>query len=114
MHTFTIDLASLLTDGVLQKRITPTCISTASIQSVYLATESLECAITLATGELILYRLSSIDRVNLAYREVQDRELIIVEHVMSQSNRKYTPYFVLAPGLGAITSSALSDIGELI
>lgn len=81
---------------------------------MHLATESLECAIVLVTGELFLYRLTSTGRADPLHIETEDKELLIVEHVLSQSNQKYHPYFMLAPGLGAVTSCALSDIGRLI
>lgn len=114
LHAFTIEVASLLTDGSVTMHMSPSFVSKASIASVHLAQESLECAVVFKTGELVLYRLSSGEHSDAVYREADDKELIIVEHVPKSANRKYHPYFMLAPGLGIISAYALSDIGKQI
>ena len=91
----------------------PSFISKALISSIYLAGESLECAVVFKSGELVLYRLSPVTPVDTIYREAEDKELIIVEHIPVPNNRRYRPYFMLTPGLGAVTVCALSDIGKL-
>jgi hypothetical protein len=113
LHAFTIELTSLLIDGSVAMHTSPSFMSNASVGSVHLAGESLECAVVFKSGELALYRLSSDAKADAIYQEAEDKELIIVEHVPVPSNRRYHPYFMLAPGLGAVTTCALSDIGKL-
>lgn len=113
MLAFTIDLGSLLTDGSVVMRKPPSYSAKASIGSVHLAMESLECAVILKSGDLILYRLgAAAQTLDSIFREAEDKELIVLEHVPRLSGRKYHPYFMLTPGLGAITACDLSDIGE--
>jgi hypothetical protein len=90
----------------------PSFISKTEISSVHLAGESLECAVVFKTGELALYRLGSVAPADMIYREAEDKELIIVEHIPVPNNQRYHPYFILAPGLGQVITCALSDIGE--
>lgn len=96
------------------RKFPPQFVSNATVSSVHLATESLECAVVFKTGELVVYRLDSNLQGGAAIRETEDKELIIVEHVPRQRNRKYHPYFFLAPSLGPVSAYALSDIGEFI
>ena len=91
----------------------PSFISKALISSVYLAGESLECAVVFKSGELVLYRLSSATPADTTYREAENTELIIVDHIPVPNNRRYRPYFMLTPRLGAVTACALSDVGKL-
>jgi syntaxin-binding protein 5 len=113
MHTFTIELTSLLTDSSVMAHTSSSFIAQASIGSVHFAEESLECAVVFKSGELALYRLSRVAKEDVIYQEAEDKEVIIVEHVPVPNNRKYRPFFLLVPGLGAVTACALSDIGEL-
>ena len=112
LHAFTIDLTPLLADSSVVAHTSPSFISKASISSFYLAGESLECAVVFESGELALYRLSPV-KTDVVYREAEDEELIIVEHIPVPNSQRYHPYFMLVPGLGATTACALSDIGEL-
>ena len=90
----------------------PSFTSKADISSVHLAEESLECAVVFKTGEVALYRLGSVAPSEMVSREAEDKELIIVEHIPVPKNQRYHPYFILAPGLGAVITCALSDIGK--
>lgn len=90
----------------------PQFVSNAAVASVHLATESLECAVVFKTGEVVMYRLDSSPQSDATFREAEDQELVIVEHVPRHKNRKYHPYFFLAPSLGPVSTCALSDIGE--
>jgi syntaxin-binding protein 5 len=112
LHAFTIGLNSLLTDAAVTMHTSPSFISKPEISSVHLAGESLECAVVFKTGELALYRLGSVAPADMIYREAEDQELIIVEHIPVPNNQRYHPYFILTPGLGRVTTCALSDIGE--
>jgi len=93
-------------------RTSPLLISKTEISSVHLGGETLECAVVFKTGELALYRLGSDAPADMIYREAEDKELIIVEHIPVPNNLRYRPYFILAPGLGQVIACALSDIGE--
>jgi hypothetical protein len=112
LHAFTIDLTLLLTDVTVTMHTSPSFVSKAAVSSVHLAEESFECAVVFKSGELALYQLNSVARADLIYREAEDKELIIIEHIFVPNNQRYHPYFVLAPALGVVTTCALSDIGK--
>jgi len=110
----TIDLKALLTDPVVSSRTPPNLLQDARINSVYVASESLECAVILQTGETVVYRLGSSPAEEVLYREASDKELVILEHIPRRRDRKFYPFLMLIPDKGALTAFALSDIGRTL
>ncbi|KAG6829267.1 hypothetical protein H0H87_012084 [Tephrocybe sp. NHM501043] len=106
----TIDLRPVLLDPIVANRTSPTLIKYTQVDAVYFAIEALETTVLLNTGEIILYRLSG-PRHPSAHRDAPDAELIILDHI--SSDRGFSPYLMLVPGLGPAEACAVSDIGFL-
>jgi syntaxin-binding protein 5 len=106
-----IDLFPILSDAAVVKATSPDFVNRARISSVCLAVESLECAVILQSGELVVYRLGPQQLA--AYRESPDKELIMLQHLPGLPDRRYHPYFALIPGRGQVTACRFSDIGAL-
>jgi hypothetical protein len=81
------------------------------IAAVHIARESLECAVLLRTGETFIYRCDSGPGVHSPAREASDKELLILEHTITSTPRRFRPFLLLAPNNGPISAFALSDIG---
>lgn len=112
MSALTIDLAPVLTDHSAIKHMAPTLASKVSISLVRIGAASLDCAIVLSTGELIMYQFT--DRTHQGkHRSPESDELLILEHIPRLQSARYHPYFMLAAGLGTITACEMCDHGEL-
>ncbi|KAJ7651666.1 WD40 containing snare-dependent exocytosis protein [Mycena polygramma] len=108
----TIDLRTLLTDAAVMKRTSPSFLDTAAVQATYLARQSLECVVQFESGEIVVYRLKT-DPVNPPkLNEVEDDELVPLEHVLTSESSRFSPYFLLTTGR-AVSACAISDIGFL-
>ena len=111
LRDLTIDVASTLLDPLVLNRTSPTILSKACIDSVHLTPESLECAVVLQSGEVVIYRLASDPRDNVPYKVASDKELIILEHIPLCSGHRFYPFLMLVPGKGRMTAFAFSSIG---
>jgi syntaxin-binding protein 5 len=85
----------------------------ARIDSVHLARQSLECAVVLQTGEVVVYRLSSGPREDVPRQGISDKELIFLEHIPPCRGRRYYPFLMVVPEKGRVTAFAISDIGTI-
>ncbi|KAG6813211.1 hypothetical protein H0H92_013098 [Tricholoma furcatifolium] len=103
----TIDLRPVLLDAVVVSRTSPMLTEHARIDSVYFATEALEVTVVLTSGEVILYRLSG-PRRSTTHREAADQELVVLDHI--SSDKGFSPYLMLSPGLGPAEACAVSDM----
>ncbi|KAF5388500.1 hypothetical protein D9757_004730 [Collybiopsis confluens] len=83
----------------------------ANIQMVKLASESLECAVVLSTGMVLVYRLVDGSGDIPSEQECPDRELISLTHLSPSNGSRFTPYFALFPDKGPVSACALADIG---
>ncbi len=108
----TIDLSLLLLDPLVSMQISTTTAIPLSIQSVLFSSESLESAIVLSTGNVLVFRLQDGQHDVPLYRECEDRELTCLEHLGVSAGYKYAPYFILSPSKGSVTACAISDIGK--
>ncbi|KAJ7631237.1 WD40 containing snare-dependent exocytosis protein [Roridomyces roridus] len=111
LPSLTIDLKALLTDAAAVKRTSPSFHQQAEVQSVYLATQALECAVQLASGEVIVFRLKSDERP-MSHTETVDEELVHLGHIFTPENSRFAPYFLLTTGK-PVSACAISDIGFL-
>lgn len=87
--------------------------ATRSIVTTHFSPPTLECAIALNTGDLLVYRRkpTSVRQVD----ETHDTELRLLKHVIVEPWRKLAPYFALRRSEGgSIVSVALSEIGKLV
>lgn len=109
----TIDVMSLLGDPAVSKRFTPEYLATAQVDRVQLASESLECVVTLASGEVIVYKLkSSFGDDSSHFWETSDTELVCLQHLPSLAGPRYYPALMLDTGRGRVSAVAMSDIGK--
>lgn len=83
-----------------------------TIDTIYLADESLEVAVVLNTGEVVLYRLKPESEEPPLYRQVPDQELAILEHIPRFSGQRFSSYYLLAPHRGRLSACAISDVGK--
>lgn len=111
LPSLTIDLRSLLTDAAVVKKTSPSFHEHAVVQTAYLTRQSLECAIQLTSGEVIVYRLKSRPPSPPKFTDTADDELVPLEHVLTPDGSRFSPYFLLSTGKPA-AACAISDIGE--
>lgn len=109
----TIDLKLLFMDPFVSRRTSPTILDCARIDSVSLAQESQDVVVTLQTGQVVVYRLSS-HQMAKSSRGVSNELLLLLEHVPVQPGDRFSPYFMLTPGAGRVEACAISDLGELV
>ncbi|KAF9502306.1 hypothetical protein BDN71DRAFT_1437870 [Pleurotus eryngii] len=83
------------------------------IDSIYLTSESLECLVTLHSGELFVYKPKpdEFEFEKPLLREAKDEEIVILSHISTGTSAKYAPNFMLSPGRGLLTAYAICDIG---
>jgi syntaxin-binding protein 5 len=81
----------------------------ARIDDIQLATESLEVALVLSGGEVLLYRM--MDRQGTVERELLDKQLVSLEHVLVAEGLRFKPYFMIKAE-APVTAFSISDIGE--
>ena len=105
---FTIYLKPVLMDVVVNQKTSSRLQENAAIDSVHFSKEAIETIIVLKTGEVAVFRLSSLHRP-IQQRELSDKELIDLEHITTAG--EFSPYFMFAPGLGPVEACAASDIG---
>ncbi|KAH9081593.1 lethal giant larvae like, C-terminal-domain-containing protein [Lactarius deliciosus] len=80
----------------------------ARIDDVQLATESLEVALVLSGGEVLLYRMT--DRQGAVAKELLDKKLVSLEHVPVAEGLRFKPYFLINAE-GPVTAFSISDVG---
>ncbi|KAJ6503249.1 WD40 containing snare-dependent exocytosis protein [Mycena vitilis] len=108
----TIDLRTLLTDAAVMKRTSPSYLDTAAVQATYLARQSLECVVQFESGEIVVYRLKTDPANPPQSNEVEDDELVPLEHALTSAASRFGPYFLLTTGR-TVSACAISDIGKL-
>ncbi|KAF5352734.1 hypothetical protein D9756_005911 [Leucocoprinus leucothites] len=85
---------------------------TRSIIAAHFAPSTLECTITLNTGELLVYQSKSDLKSQPVNDSAHDPELRLLKHVTVEPWRKLAPYFALGRTEGGkILSVAISEIG---
>ncbi|KAF5368577.1 hypothetical protein D9758_002181 [Tetrapyrgos nigripes] len=100
-----IDLEPILTDAIVMKRLSK---SDSNVQSLEFAPDSLDCVIILTTGEILVESLkSSTGEQHLNYLEVEDEELISLQHLPSIPSSRYFPVLLLSPHKGRVTACGL-------
>ncbi|KAH7930914.1 hypothetical protein BV22DRAFT_999529 [Leucogyrophana mollusca] len=111
LPALTLNVGELLTNPVFND--TPSrCSTNPEIQSVHLATESLECVVTLKTGELLLYRLDAGPQGE-SHGDALGKGITLLHNIRNQNGYRYHPYILLTQGKASLTSCAISDVGFL-
>ena len=85
------------------------CAGQARIDDVQFATESLEVALILSGGEVLLYRMT--DRQSAVGKELPDKQLVSLEHVLVAEDLRFKPYFLIKAE-ASVTAFSISDVGE--
>lgn len=101
-----------LADPSLLTRTFPRFLEDARIDVVCFATESLECAIALKSGEVILYRLDENNQKDDTVKELQDNELASLAHVDVTVGERYSPSFMVITKRGPLSACGMSDVGR--
>jgi syntaxin-binding protein 5 len=104
----TIDILELLADSAVSEHFPPVLLQNVDIQSVQLSPYTLEVAVALTTGEIIIYHL---DGVAGRYWESADSEFVCLEHIVGTSVQRFHPTLMLRAQRGSVVSYSLSDIG---
>ena len=108
----TIDLVPVLADPVVSTRTSPKFVEDSRIVSSHLAPQSLECAVVLQNGAVVVHQLARAANKELqVQRELDDAELVSVAHVTAGAGRRFQPYFVMLAERGPVTALGISDIG---
>ncbi|KAF7337490.1 WD40 containing SNARE-dependent exocytosis protein [Mycena sanguinolenta] len=108
----TIDLQTVLTTSAIVQKTSPSFLEHAIVHTAHLARQSLECAVQLASGEVIVYRLKAEIPQSHQFAETQDEELVPLGHVLTPDDSRFAPYFLLTTGK-PVSAFAISDIGFL-
>jgi syntaxin-binding protein 5 len=103
----TIDLLSVLAAPSIASHTSHNLVTEARISSVCFATQSLECAVVLHTGEIAVFRQGQ----GLPQSSDGGQELISTSHISVPTGGKFHPSFLLVTNRGPATACALSDIG---
>ncbi|KIY73582.1 hypothetical protein CYLTODRAFT_365694 [Cylindrobasidium torrendii FP15055 ss-10] len=109
----TIDVTAALSDPSVASRVLPTSSIPVGIHSVHFASESLDVAVVLTTGDLLFYRLSQDQRRLNIQRDLDDNAYVSLEHLNFTPSSRYIPACLFSPVQGQVTAFALSDIGFL-
>ena len=110
----TIDVLSVLADPSVATRTSPKLVEEAHIVASHLALESLECAVVLRSGEIVVFRQGPSTRERPVQQlDLDDQELISTAHIPIIDEGIFRPLFVMLAGRGSVTACCLADIGTL-
>lgn len=104
-----IDVLALIGSPEIATHGLASCVGQARIDDIQFATESLEVALVLSGGEVLLYRM--IDRQGTVERELLDKQLVSLDHVPVAEGLRFKPYFMIKAEAPA-TAFSISDVGE--
>lgn len=109
----TIRLTEILRNSSIVERLS-TDPDEVSIQFVQAATETLELAISLNSGEVLIYHNASRKSINnpSSPKQAPDRDIILIDHIAPPSPNRLKPFFMLCAGQSQVQTFALSDIGN--
>ncbi|KAK1234875.1 Lethal(2) giant larvae sro7 [Marasmius sp. AFHP31] len=105
----TVDLNIVLTDARVAPKLARS--ENRMIDIVDFAPESLEYAITLSSGEVVLYRMRSNDQDHS--EDLHDPELVSLAHLSGVGDSKFAPYLLVDAKRGGVASISLADAGFL-
>ncbi|KAI0003744.1 lethal giant larvae like, C-terminal-domain-containing protein [Russula compacta] len=103
-----IDVLALACLPEVVAHFPPNFAERARLQDVQLAIESLEVALVLNGGEVLIYRMA--DRQSISARQLPDKRLVSLEHVPVPDGLRFKPYFLVKPE-SPVTAFAISDVG---
>ncbi|THH21204.1 hypothetical protein EW146_g293 [Bondarzewia mesenterica] len=112
LPALTIDVLALLAFPAVASRVAPGLVNRARVQDVQFTNESLEIAAILSSGDVIVYRLRDGPQDDVTHRQLQDKQLVLLEHVSVEEDLRYKPFFMVTSTVPS-TACAISDIGFL-
>jgi hypothetical protein len=111
----TIRLVDILRSATFAERLT-TDLDQFSIQSVQVATEAVEVAISVSSGEVFIFNTATRKSTDTpsSPKQVTDKEIVLMDHILSPRQNRLKPFFMLCPPVqsGQVQTLALSDIGN--
>lgn len=112
LHHLNIDVASLLAEPAIATHVPPSLLMDARIRFVELARESLDCAVALETGQIIVYKLPSLlDQDQASSLEEANPELLNLKNSVLSETGNFRPTLLLSALCGSVSALAISDLG---
>lgn len=81
------------------------------IESVNLASQALEVALTLKSGEVLVFHSTENSPRPPPRTVSEDTDIVLLDHILSQTGTRMSPHFMLIADKGPVATCALSDIG---
>jgi hypothetical protein len=110
MNNITISLRTLLSTSCIISHARPIDPEEAAIQSVQLTSETLECAVTLRSGHVLIYAFEEDTRIAAHPFKIMDEELMPLDHLAGKS-LQFQPRLLIDNRHGAVSACELSNIG---
>lgn len=108
---FTIQLHDIFHDARTSELLMTTS-KNAAIDSANFASQAMELALTLKSGEVLVYQ-SLENRSNASLADIAvGGNITLLDHIPPQPGSRLAPYFLLVADKGPISTCALSDIGK--
>ncbi|KAI0046614.1 hypothetical protein FA95DRAFT_1582978 [Auriscalpium vulgare] len=112
LPALTIDVFSVLGAPNIVAATPHGLMEQARINGAYLTTEALEVAVTLNSGEVIVYQLRDQPGLGARERHLKDSRLVSLEHLPVDEGLRFKPCFMLTCS-SPLSAFATSDIGFL-
>jgi syntaxin-binding protein 5 len=113
ISSLTICLVDLLRDASFAERssMDPNQVS---IQFVRVASEALEVAVSLNSGEVLVYTTATRKSPDNSSspKLVADRGIVLLDHIPCLRRNRLKPFFMLPAGQSSVQTFAISDIGN--
>jgi len=112
--SLTINIVDTLRDARLSERLSTGPVQV-SIQSVQVASEALQVAISLNSGEVLIYTSTTqkIPGNSSSPKHSTDREIVLLDHIPCLPRNRLKPFFMLCAGRSLVQTFVLSDIGNV-
>jgi hypothetical protein len=110
----TIDISAIISDSALTNHLPPlvSLTGSAQISHVELARDSLDCVVSLSSGEVFVFKLpSSLDRETFSNKPEASEELITLDDNILSNMSRYRPLLLVNAQRGPVSALSISDIG---
>jgi len=111
--SLTINIVETLRDASLSERLSTDPIQV-SIQSVQVASEALQVAISLNSGEVLIYTSTTRKTPgnSSSPKHITEREIVLLDHIPCLPRNRLKPFFMLCASHSLVQTLAMSDIGN--
>lgn len=111
MIGLTISVCLILSAGCIVSHNRPVDPEECAIQSVQLTSETLECAVALRSGHVVIYSFAEEERVASHQVRTEDEEVIPLDH-LPEGPLRFQPKLFVDNKYGNVTVCELSNIGK--